>query len=377
MLLVEQARNDVGVAGELVEHERHGRGGRVVAGEQQRHDLVADLAVGEGGAMLVGGVHEQREHVLAARAAGAPAGDLRADQAGERALGFLLTIPGRERSAEHAQGVVAGVEGQGLLEQGGGVDRARGGAVGIQAEQRAHGDAQGQPARPGVEVDGLAGNEGAVQRGGGLLDHRVERGEDALAVEGGEHDLAGGAVKVAVGREQAVAGEADQVAEVGGAPEEVGGVGDGDVVVGLGPEREHGVGVEEPEREDGPEALVGLEQQRQGVVGEALGAGKRGRGFPGRERHGGGALVEEILDEGDERVVGAQRWGAGERYGGSGGSLLKIGWLASLAGGVDGERPGHEGRRRQRRRVGILERRAGLHECGNGPRKTRGRSSAG
>ena len=49
VLLGEQARDDVGVAGELVEHEGDGRGGGVVAGEQQGHDLVADLQIGERG----------------------------------------------------------------------------------------------------------------------------------------------------------------------------------------------------------------------------------------------------------------------------------------------------------------------------------------
>ncbi len=166
VLLGEQAGDDVGVAGELVEHEGDGRGGGVVAGEEQGHDLVADLQVGERGlAVLVGGVDQQREDVLAALAGGAPAGDLGVDQAVEGAGGFLLAIPGREGSAEHAQGVVAGVEGEGLLEQGGGVDRARGGAVGVEAEERAHGDAQGEAAGPGVEVDGGAGGEGLERRG--------------------------------------------------------------------------------------------------------------------------------------------------------------------------------------------------------------------
>ena len=53
-------------------------------------------------------------------------------------------------------------------------------------------------------------------------------------------------MEIAVGREQAVTGEADQVAEVGRAPEEVLGVRDRHVVVGLGTQREHRVGVEQP-----------------------------------------------------------------------------------------------------------------------------------
>ena len=96
VLLGDQAGDDVRVAGELVEHEGDGRGGGVVAGEQEGHDLVADLGVGQGGAVFVGGVDEQREDVIAALPGGAPAGDLRVDQARERAGGFLLAIPGRE-----------------------------------------------------------------------------------------------------------------------------------------------------------------------------------------------------------------------------------------------------------------------------------------
>ena len=61
------------MAGELVEHERDRRGRGVVAGEQQRHDLVADLQVGERVAVLVAGVEQQAEDVLPALAAGAPA----------------------------------------------------------------------------------------------------------------------------------------------------------------------------------------------------------------------------------------------------------------------------------------------------------------
>ena len=45
--LVRQALGPLRVAGELVEEEGDGRGGRVVAGEQQRQDLVANLLVGE------------------------------------------------------------------------------------------------------------------------------------------------------------------------------------------------------------------------------------------------------------------------------------------------------------------------------------------
>ena len=67
----EQPRDDLGVVGELVEHEGDGRGGGVVAGEHQRHHLVADLQVGQRRAVFVVGIEQQREDVLAALASAA------------------------------------------------------------------------------------------------------------------------------------------------------------------------------------------------------------------------------------------------------------------------------------------------------------------
>ena len=66
VLLGEQPGDDLRLARELVEHERHGRGGGVVAGEQQRHHLVADLQVAERVAVLVVGVEQQAEDVVPA-----------------------------------------------------------------------------------------------------------------------------------------------------------------------------------------------------------------------------------------------------------------------------------------------------------------------
>src|SRR4051794_30853821 len=86
---------DLGVAGELVEQEGDRRGGGVVAGEQQRHHVVADVAVAERG------VEQQRQHVLAAAPAPAAPGYLGVDQAvGPLARG-LPRRPPRARGAEH------------------------------------------------------------------------------------------------------------------------------------------------------------------------------------------------------------------------------------------------------------------------------------
>ena len=104
-------------------------------------------------AVLVLRVEQQAEDVLAALARRAALGDLRVDQRVELARGVLHARPRRAAHAKHAQEVVGGVERQRLLEQPGGVDRARAAAVGVQAEQRAHGHAHGQLARPRVQVE--------------------------------------------------------------------------------------------------------------------------------------------------------------------------------------------------------------------------------
>ena len=109
-----------------------------------------------------------------------------------------------------------------------------------------------------------------------------------------------------VGRQQAVAKQRDQVPEVRFAPHEVGGVGDGYVVVGGRPKHEHDVAVQDPQREDGPIALIGVQQQGQRLLDEALGACDREGGIAGRVGHRGGPLVGEVLDEDPERVFVAQ-----------------------------------------------------------------------
>ncbi len=272
-----------------------------MSGEQEGHDLVADLQVCERVAVLVVGVEQQAEDVLPAFSGGAAAGDLRVDQRVEPARRPLETGPRCVGAAEDAQEVLGRVEGQGLLEQAGGIDRACLLAVGIDAEQRAHGHAHGQAPGPEVEVDGGAGRE-LVQRARGLVHDCLHRRGDVLAVEGRQHDHARATVELAVDREQAVTHQADEVAEVRLAPEEVGGVGDGDVVVGGRPQHEHDVAVEHPQREDRAEALVGLQQQRQGFVGEAARAGQRETGFARRERNGRRALVAQVVEEHRQRA---------------------------------------------------------------------------
>ena len=300
------------VARELVEEEGDGRGRGVVAGEQQRHDLVAHVAVRQRLAGLVARVQEQAEDVLAAGAARPAVGDLAKDQAVEAAAGLPHARPRRARPAQHLQRVVARVEAQRGLELGGGVQASRPRAIGVQPEQRAHGDAQRQLARPRVEVEGLTGahaREGGVRLG---LHGRVG-GFDALAVEGGQHDPARAAVEVAVDGEQPVAQQWHQVAHAPVAPRVVGRVGDGDVVVGLGPQREDVVAVEDPRGEDRAEPLVEVEQQRQRVAREALRAGQARARLARREGDGRLALRAQVAGQAHERV-GRDGGGAGERH---------------------------------------------------------------
>ena len=131
-------------------------------------------------------------------------------------------------------------------------------------------------------------------------------------------------MEVAVDRQQPVAHQADQVAEVRFAPAEVGRVRHRYVVVGLGPQHEDHVGVEQAQREDRPEALVGLQQQRQRVIGEAPGARQREAGFSGREWDGRRALLAQVAEHRGERVGVEERRRTNERHGRS----LQQNWLA-------------------------------------------------
>ena len=73
-----------------------------MAGEQQRHHLVADLQVAEPVSLLILGVEQQAEDVAPAPARAAPLGDLRVDELVELARGGLHARPGRPGPAEDA-----------------------------------------------------------------------------------------------------------------------------------------------------------------------------------------------------------------------------------------------------------------------------------
>src|SRR5207245_2353828 len=104
-----KAGHDRRMAGQLVEQERDSRGRRVVAREQESHYLVAHLQIAQRIAVLVVGVEQQAEDVLAALAARAAVRDLRIDELVELARRCLQPRPWRERAAEDTQQILARV----------------------------------------------------------------------------------------------------------------------------------------------------------------------------------------------------------------------------------------------------------------------------
>src|ERR1700704_3772649 len=106
-------------------------------------------------------------------------------------------------------------------------------------------------------------------------------------MEDRQHDPAREAGEFAVDRQQTVAHQPDQVAEVPVAPREVRRVRDEDVVVCLRPEHEDDVRVEQAQREDRAVARVVLEQHLERFVREAARASEKlvspgGNGTPER-----------------------------------------------------------------------------------------------
>jgi len=106
----------------------------------------------------------------------------------------------------------------------------------------------------------------------GLGDHCVDRRSDALVVKGREHDPSRPAVVLAVDRQQSIAEQRRQLAEIALPPVEVRCMGDEHVVVGGRTEHEHEPLVEDAQAEDRAEALVAVEQDWQRAGNELSGA---------------------------------------------------------------------------------------------------------
>ena len=214
--------------------------------------------------------------------------------------------PRRPGPAQDLVRVVARPEAERLLELVRRVDPARARPVGVEPEERAHRDPQRQLAREAVEVEGRVGAD-AIERLPRLGGHDRVRGLDALAVEGRQHDPAALAVEVAVDREQPVAQQRDEVAHEPAPPREVGGVRDRHEVVGLGPQHEDHVGVEDPDREHRPEALVAVQQDRQRRAREAARPAQVDVRQPRREGLRGRPLEAQVVVHARDRVADDRR----------------------------------------------------------------------
>ena len=301
-----------------------------MAGEQQRHHLIAYLPVAERAAVLVVRVQQQAEHVLSARPRRAAAVDLGVDDPVELLRRALQAGVRRQWAAQEARGVFGGVERQRALEQTRRVRAPRGLAVGVEPEQRAHRHPHRQPPRPAVQVH-AAFRRQLLQRAFGLLAHHVDRRRDPLAVECRQHDLARAAVEVPVDRQQPVAQQPDQVAEVRLAPDEVLRVRHRHVVVGRRPQHEHDVAVQHFEREHRPVLLVALQQQRQRIVGEASCARHAEAGVAGWVGHPARAFFAQVVHHHRERVERLRGRRADEGHSRS----LPHSWLLGQFGGSD------------------------------------------
>ena len=239
----------------------------------------------------------------------AAAGDLGEDQPVEAPARVGQRRPRRARTAQHLQPVVAPVVAERALELARGVEPG-GAAVRVEAEQRAHRDAQRELPPPRVHVDPVAGRHGR-DRALDLGLHRAQRGGDPLAVERGQHDPARAAVELAVDRQQAVAEQRDQVGEAAVAPGEVGRVRDQDAVVGRRPEHEHHARGEHAQAEDRAVALVGVEQQAERVGDDPVRAPHRRHHVAGGVARRRAQLRAQVVRDAHERV-GRDRRRAGQ-----------------------------------------------------------------
>ena len=174
--LLDQAVEHGRVAYEALQRPGQRGRGRLVPGDEQRHQLVAQLLVGHRRAVLVARLQEQREHVVAlGRRRGAALADLLVeDLVGGRGGGAKARPRAPVAVPAHAEG-----EGEHAPTRGGDVeDLAQGGAQRVEAgrvldpEYRAHDH---------LERDGLG-----VREDGERLAHRPAR---HLALGRLSHDL--------------------------------------------------------------------------------------------------------------------------------------------------------------------------------------------
>ena len=168
--------------------------GRLVAGAENRDQLVAELGVAHRAAVLVAGGEQQREHVVEDALPrlgdlGPAQGDLLVDEGVHRRAGAEEFPPGAEpaevplQDREGDHGVDAAAE---LLDQALEAEQA---LLVVDAEDRAHDHRQGDPLGVGAEGEGLA-DRPALHLAQGDLAHQLAVGLDPLAVEGRQQQFA-------------------------------------------------------------------------------------------------------------------------------------------------------------------------------------------
>src|SRR4051812_24279208 len=192
------ARERGGRAHELLEAPRERRGGRLVPGDEQRDELVAQLAVGHRPAGLVARREQHGHHVVALHAGAAALVDQREDEGVGAVADLDEALPGGEpaevAAEQRQQRERRRAEVEQLLQRGPQLVQLRPGG---HAEHGAHHHLERQRLRALMERERRAGAPSRDLRRGDLL-HHAREGAHALAVEGGQHQLALGEVLGAV-----------------------------------------------------------------------------------------------------------------------------------------------------------------------------------
>ncbi len=193
--LVDEPRQHLRLAQQPLERPRQRGGRRLVAGDEEGEQLVADLLLAHRRAVLVAGRQQHREHVVAVLAVRAPLGDqceddlvdafLEAHELRERADPF--GDPRGQRfglGRRQADRLVA--EGEHFLEP---LPQLVEAGARVEAEDGPQDDLQRQVLHAGVERHRRAARQFA-DLGRGDLVHQAGQPFHPLAVEGGEHQLA-------------------------------------------------------------------------------------------------------------------------------------------------------------------------------------------
>ena len=190
---------------------------RLVSGHQQRHQLVAQLLVGHRAAVLVAGLQQQREHVVALLEVGCAAAltDLLVDQRVGRRSHRREQVGARESPrAERREHRHAARARPPLERAPEGLAQARPAFVVLHAEDGSDDHLERDPLHRGADGVGLP-RRPALDLLGCHLGHRLLVAAHALTVEGGQHQLALGHVRGLVEHQHRVVTQQRQHHDVG------------------------------------------------------------------------------------------------------------------------------------------------------------------